>query len=50
MITEDEILSQLDNYKLGYYCQFIDLGHVYSYLIDSRLNIFKGDNDKWAIV
>lgn len=50
MITEDQILSRLDNFKLGWYCQFIDLGHVYSYLIDSRLNIFKGDDDKWAIV
>ena len=43
MITEDQILAKLDDYKLGHYCQFIDLGHVYSYLIDSRLNIFKGD-------
>ena len=49
MITEVQILSRLDNYKLGSYCQFIDLGHVYSYLIDCRLNVFKGDNDKWAI-
>ena len=49
MIKEDQILAKLDDYKLGYYCQFIDLGHVYSYLIDSRLNIFKGDNDQWAI-
>lgn len=49
MLTEEQILAQLDNYKLGFYCQFIDLGHVYSYLIDSRLNIFKGDNDRWAI-
>ena len=50
MITEDQILSTLDNYKSGNYCQFIDLGHGYSYLIDCRLNIFKGDDDKWAIV
>jgi hypothetical protein len=50
MITEDQILSRLDNYKLGWYCQFIDLGHVYSYLIDSRLNVFKGNDDRWAIV
>ena len=50
MITEDQILAKLDDYKLGYYCQFIDLGHVNSYLIDCRLNIFKGDNDAWAIV
>lgn len=49
MIIEDQILAKLDDYKLGYYCQFIDLGHVYSYLIDSRLNIFKGYNDNWAI-
>jgi len=49
MITKDHILAKLDDYKLGYYCQFIDLGHVYSYLIDSRLNIFKGDNNNWAI-
>ncbi len=50
LITEEQILQKLDNYKLGWYCQFIDLGHVYSYLIDSRLNIFKGDTDRWAIV
>lgn len=50
MVTEEQILSKLDDYKLGYYCQFIDLGNVYAYLIDSRLNIFCGDNDKWAIV
>lgn len=50
MITEEQILAKLDNYKLGYYCQFINLGNPYSYLIDSRLNIFKGENDEWAIV
>jgi len=50
MISENEILRRLDDYKLGYYCQFIDLGHVYSYLIDCRLNIFTSDNDSWAIV
>lgn len=50
MITEDQILAKLDDYKLGYYCQFIDLGHVNSYLIDSRLNIFIGESDNWAIV
>ena len=48
-MTEQQILSKLDDYKLGDYCQFIDLGHVYSYLIDTRLNIFRSDNDKWAI-
>jgi hypothetical protein len=50
MISEEQILEKLDNYKLSWYDQFIDLGHVYSYLIDSRLNIFKADNDRWAIV
>lgn len=49
MLTEAQILNRLDNFKLGYYCQFIDLGHVYSYLVDSRLNIFKDDNDRWAV-
>ncbi|HZE85265.1 MAG TPA: hypothetical protein VE035_13215 [Puia sp.] len=50
MLTEDKILERLDNYKLGYYCQFVYLGHAYSYLIDCRLNIFKGEGDNWAIV
>jgi hypothetical protein len=48
-MTQDQILSALDNYKSGYYCQFIDLGHVYSYLIDCRLNILSG-KERWAIV
>lgn len=48
MQTEEQILTQLDNYKSGDYCHFIDLGNVYSYLIDSRLNIFRG-KDNWAI-
>src|SRR6185437_9911790 len=48
-MIEEEILSSLDNYKWGYYCQFIDLGQAYSYLIDCRLNIFK-DAGNWAIV
>ena len=50
MITEEQILHKLDNYKHGWYCRFIDLGHPYVYLIDSRLNVFKGTNDRWAIV
>jgi len=49
MITEDQILSTLDNYRWGDYCHFIELGEGYSYLVDSRLNIFKGSDDKWAI-
>lgn len=50
MLKEKDILTNLDNsVKQGYYCSFIDLGHAYSYLIDSRLNIFRGDNDRWVI-
>jgi hypothetical protein len=48
-MTEEEILNTLDNSNDGYYCSFVDLGHVYSYLIDARLNVFRGDNDRWAI-
>ena len=47
-MTADQILTNLDNYKTGYYCHFIDLGNGYSYLIDCRLNIFE-DGDDWAI-
>jgi len=51
MLTEKEILDNLDNSnKQGYYCSFIDLGHVYSYLIDCRLSIFRSDDGKrWAV-
>jgi hypothetical protein len=50
MLTEKEILSNLDDtYKFGDYFQFIQLGHPYSCLIDSRLNVFWGDDDRWAI-
>lgn len=47
-MTEDQILTALDNYKWGYYCHFIGLGHPYSYLIDCRLNVFTA-SDQWAI-
>ncbi|MCQ6958982.1 DUF7003 family protein [Mucilaginibacter aquariorum] len=50
MLTEKQILSNLDDtYKFGDYFQFIQLGHPYSCLIDSRLNVFRGDDDRWAI-
>lgn len=48
-MTEEEILETLDNSNDGYYCSFVDLGHEYSYLIDARLNVFCGHNDRWAI-
>lgn len=48
-MTEEEILNTLDHSNDGYYCSFVELRHVYSYLIDSRLNVFRGDKDRWAI-
>jgi hypothetical protein len=48
-MTEEEILSTLDNSNDGSYCSFVELGHVYSYLIDTRLNVFSGDTERWAI-
>ena len=48
-MTEEEILNTLDNCNDGYYCSFVNLGHPYSYLIDVRLNVFRGDNNQWAI-
>ncbi|MFI5204036.1 MAG: DUF7003 family protein [Flavobacteriales bacterium] len=48
-MTKEEILNTLDNSNDGYYCSFVDLGHVYSYLVDTRINIFRADNDRWAI-
>ena len=48
-MTEEEIFNTLDNSNDGYYCSFVELGHVYSSLIDTRLNVFRGDNDLWAI-
>ena len=51
MLTGKDILETLDYiHKQGYYCPFIDLGHPYSYLIDCRLNVFRGEDERWAIV
>lgn len=48
-MTEEKILNMLDNSNDGYYCSFVELGQGYSYLIDSRLNVFRGEKDHWAI-
>lgn len=48
-MTEQDILNILDDSNDGFYCSFVELGHVYSYLIDTRLNVFRGNNDRWAI-
>lgn len=50
MLTTDEILSTLDNCDKDEPFNFINLGHPYLYLIDCRLNIFRNNTDKWAIV
>lgn len=50
MITEEEILNTLDRSKDEIYNTFIWLGDVYSYLIDSRLNILSDNIKNWAIV
>ena len=48
MITESDILTALDHSNDGYYCNFVPLNHPYSYIIDSRLNLFRAQ-DEWAI-
>lgn len=48
-IQEQNILDILDHSSDGMYSTFIYLGDGYSYLIDCRLNIFRGDNDRWVI-
>ncbi|MFI5139486.1 MAG: DUF7003 family protein [Sphingobacteriales bacterium] len=50
MLSEEEILTTLDHSNSrSFYSNFTALGHPYSYLIDCRLNIFRGDQDRWAI-
>jgi len=46
LLTEDQILNTLDGSGDG---SFISLGHPYSYLIDVRINVFRSDNQEWAI-
>lgn len=48
-MTEQEIYDKLDNSNDGYYCSFVWFGHIYSYLIDTRLNVFTSDKNEWAI-
>lgn len=48
MILEQHILDALDHSNDGYYCNFLPLNHPYTYLIDTRLNLFRSDED-WAI-
>lgn len=48
-MTEQEIYDKLDHSNDGYYCSFVELGNIYSYLIDARLNVFTSDKNEWAI-
>lgn len=48
-MQESEILLNLDNCHNSPYCFFASLGDPYAYLIDSRINVFRNDNGKWAI-
>ncbi|MBN8704213.1 MAG: hypothetical protein J0M08_14225 [Bacteroidetes bacterium] len=49
MLTEKEILYTLDNYRNGYDPVFVELGHPYVFPIDSRINIFRNSQEKWAL-
>jgi len=49
MNKKEQILDTLDNSNDGFYKSFVQLGDIYSYLIDSRLNVFRNDL-QWAIV
>ncbi len=48
MIKAKDILNTL-NLCNNVHNFFVSLGHPYSYLIDCRLNVFRDDNDRWAI-
>ncbi len=48
-LTEHDVLDALDHSFEVYYDQFVMLGHVYSYLIDTRLNVFRHPDGRWAI-
>jgi hypothetical protein len=48
MIKKEKVLAVLDRSNFSYYCHFPSLGHPYSYLIDARLNVFRGGN-QWAV-
>jgi hypothetical protein len=50
MLTIPKILGTLDNCDEIEPFNFINLGHPYVYLIDSRINVFRNNSDKWAIV
>ena len=48
MPASQEILRVLDHSNDDYYGEFVPLNHPYSYLIDTRLNLFRSA-DEWAV-
>lgn len=48
MLCAQDILTALDHANDGFYCHFVSLGDVYSYLLDARLNLFRAESE-WAI-
>lgn len=49
MLTEEEILYTLDNYRNSHDPIFVQLGHPYVYPIDSRINVFSNSQGSWAL-
>lgn len=50
MFTTQEILSPLDNCDEEGMYNFINLEHPYIFTVDSRLNVFRSGDGRWAIV
>lgn len=50
MLTVNEILETLENYPDHGYDQFISLRAGENFLVDSRLNLFRHPNGRWAVV
>lgn len=50
MLTTQEILSTLDNCDDEGMYNFTNLEHPYIFTIDSRLNVFRSDDGRWAMV
>ncbi|KAB2914980.1 MAG: hypothetical protein F9K23_12720 [Bacteroidetes bacterium] len=49
MSLKIEVLNALDNSHDGGYKRFVWFNDIYSYLIESRLNVFRGKEETWAI-
>jgi hypothetical protein len=49
MLTKELILTTLDNANDGHHCRFVRLDEPYNCLYDSRVHVFRGRPDRWAI-